>query len=140
MKQRCLNPCNHKYPSYGGRGIKICEAWLSIRGFFEWATNNGWSEGKTIDRIDNDGDYCPENCRWISVSENSRKKRTTKLSYDQAKEIRHRVSAGENEKDIAKEFGVVHGTVWFVVRGYTHVPEGDCTKMLKNRTDSKILI
>lgn len=74
MKQRCLNPKNPKYVRYGARGIKICDEWLTIEGFSSWALNNGWEEGLTIDRIDNNGNYCPENCRWVSVSENSRKK------------------------------------------------------------------
>lgn len=137
MKGRCLNKNNPKYHRYGGRGIKICDDWLKIEDFAEWALKNGWKKGVSIDRIDNDGDYCPENCRWISMSENSRKKSTTKLSFDQAKEIRERVSSGEAEADLAREYGVVHGTVWFIVNNFTHVDEMECSKKLKNKQEKQ---
>lgn len=133
IKQRCLNKNNPKYHRYGGRGIKVCDEWLLIDGFSRWAEEAGFVEGMTIDRIDNDGDYCPKNCRFIGVSENSRKKRTTKITMEQADEIRKRTLSGESEYDLAKEFGVVHGTIWFINKGYTHVPDGECTRMLKER-------
>lgn len=133
MKSRCLRKTNPKYKAYGGRGITICDEWLNIEGFSSWAFSSGWQEGLSIDRINNYGNYEPSNCRWISVSENSRKKRTTKISFDQAKEIRERVLSGENEYDLASEYGVVHGTIWFIVKNFTHVPEGECTKAIKDR-------
>lgn len=137
MKQRCLNPNHPKYKNYGGRGIKVCNEWLTSSGFFEWALSNGWKEGLQIDRIDNDGDYCPDNCRWVGISENSRKKRTTKISFEQAKEIRRRVQEGEKEHELAKEFNVVHGTIWFIVNNFTHVPDGECVKKLKERNKTE---
>lgn len=133
MKGRCLNPNNPKYHRYGGRGIKVCEDWLNIKGFSEWALNNGWKEGLSIDRIDNNGDYCPENCKWVTMSENSRKKKTTKISFKQAKEIRERIANGESEYDLAEEFNVVHGTIWFIVKNFTHVDDGECSKKLRER-------
>jgi len=84
MKARCLNPNNPKYHRYGGRGIKVCEEWMDIKNFSEWALSNGWKQGLTLDRINNDGNYCPENCRWVSVCENSRKKSTTKIDMIKA--------------------------------------------------------
>jgi hypothetical protein len=133
MKSRCLNPNNPKYHRYGERGIKVCDDWLTIEGFSEWALNNGWSDGLSIDRIDNDGNYCPENCKWVTMSENSRKKRTTKITFKQAKEIRLRAANGESEIELAKEFNVVHGTIWFIVKNFTHVEDGECTNKLKER-------
>lgn len=133
MRQRCNNPNNPKYPRYGGRGIKICKEWDNICGFKDWAVNNGWQQGLTIDRIDNDGDYCPENCRWISVSENSRKKRTTKIDIATAQEIRTRIN--EDWNALAKEYGCTHGNIWFIMHNFTHVPNGECTKALKNRNN-----
>jgi len=132
MKSRCLNPRHPKYYRYGGRGVKICKPWLNVKTFYEWALANGWEPGKTIDRIDNDGDYCPENCRWVSMSENSRKKRTTKIDQKTAEEIRSR--ACEDWYLLAKEYGCSHGNIWFIMNGYTHVAEGDCTKAIAERS------
>lgn len=119
MKARCQNPKHAKFHRYGGRGINICSEWLSSKNFAEWAFSNGWCKGLTLDRIDNDGNYEPANCQWILRSLNSRKKSTTKLTLGQAIEIRKRVSEGESEHELAKEFDVVHGTVWFIVNNMT---------------------
>ena len=70
MKQRCYNPKDDRYKNYGGRGIKICDEWLNdFTTFYDWAINNKYSEDLTIERIDVDGNYCPENCTWIPNSE-----------------------------------------------------------------------
>lgn len=70
MKSRCLNPKATSYKNYGARGIKICKEWLLFEEFHNWALANGYKDGLQIDRIDNDGDYCPENCRWVTKSFN----------------------------------------------------------------------
>ena len=70
MKRRCYNKQNARYDRYGGRGIKVCEEWLNdFQSFYDWAISNGYSDDLTIDRIDNDGNYEPSNCRWSTVKE-----------------------------------------------------------------------
>lgn len=70
MISRCYNPNTRTYRNYGGRGIGVCEEWLkSFVTFKDWALSNGYKENLTIDRINVDGDYCSENCRWVTLSE-----------------------------------------------------------------------
>jgi hypothetical protein len=73
MLQRCENINASNYSNYGGRGISVCIDWHNPEVFIEWAMSHGYEEGLSIDRIDNDDNYCPENCQWITVSENTRK-------------------------------------------------------------------
>jgi len=73
IKSRCFNPKQQNYKRYGGKGIKICDEWKnSYLTFKSWALANGYRHNLTIDRIDSDGNYCPENCHWLTLSENSR--------------------------------------------------------------------
>lgn len=65
MKERCMNPKHVEYDRYGGRGINVCDEWLDVRNFNGWAMKNGYAPGLTLDRIDTDQGYYPENCRWV---------------------------------------------------------------------------
>jgi hypothetical protein len=76
MKERCYNINHMHYASYGGRGIKVCKEWLNdFINFKEWAINNGYNDRLSIDRIDNDGSYCPDNCRWTDEINQGNNKR-----------------------------------------------------------------
>lgn len=85
MKQRCNNPKNKNYEKYGGRGIKICTEWLNDpKKFFDWAIKNGYKEGLSIDRIDVNGNYEPDNCRWADNETqclNQRLRKDNKTGY-----------------------------------------------------------
>ena len=84
MKARCTDPNSQKFSSYGARGIKVCSEWLnSFETFYEWAMANGYSEELSLDRKDNDGNYCPENCRWATRKEQANNTRTNRyLEYN----------------------------------------------------------
>ena len=69
MKSRCLNQNNKDYSYYGGRGIRVCENWLEFLPFYQWAIDNGYSDELSIDRVDVDGNYSPDNCRWATQVE-----------------------------------------------------------------------
>jgi hypothetical protein len=76
MKRRCYNPERKQYKDWGGRGIIVCKEWLKDPiVFIEWAEKNGYKKGLSFDRIDNNGNYEPNNCRFITKKENGQKKR-----------------------------------------------------------------
>ena len=118
IKTRCNNPNHRSYKNYGARGVKICEEWNEFKSFYEWAMANGYKEDLTIDRIDVNGDYEPNNCRWISMQEqlnNTRVNRyvticgETNTVAEWARKfgisywlMRYRLSIGLSEEDLLK--------------------------------------
>lgn len=103
MRSRCNNPNNRAYKRYGGRGIKVCKEWNNYWVFYDWANENGYEENLTIDRIDNDGNYCPQNCRWITLSE-----------QQQTRSSCHMITHNGKTQNItlwAKEYGIARKTI-----------------------------
>lgn len=80
IKQRCQNTNCRSYSNYGGRGIKICDEWANdYESFYNWAVRSGYQHGLQIDRIDNDGDYCESNCRFVCQKTQANNKRNVAL-------------------------------------------------------------
>ena len=97
MKKRCLQENDKDYYRYGGRGIKICDRWLGVDGFFNFIDDMGERpEGYTLDRIDSEGDYSPENCRWADINTQGLNKRNVKhrgvIFYESLNKYRVRIS------------------------------------------------
>lgn len=82
MLRRCYNNDDEKYHTYYEKGITVCEEWHDFKIFQEWALNNGYQDNLTIDRIDNNGNYCPENCRWTTLKiQANNTSRNRKIEY-----------------------------------------------------------
>jgi len=79
MKQRCANPKHIAYKNYGGRGITVCNEWQIFEPFYKWALANGYRDELTIDRIDNDKGYSPDNCQWLTEKEQGQNKRNNRM-------------------------------------------------------------
>lgn len=105
MKDRCNNKKNKRFDNYGEKGIKVCEEWSSnFEKFYNWSCENGYSEELSIERIDIKKDYCPENCKWITMKEQARNKSTTKFQIINGKEY--------SLAEISREFGIKQSTVY----------------------------
>lgn len=138
MIQRCYNKRNPRFAHYGGRGIVVCDEWRDSYDVFRvWSEENGYSPGKglSIDRINNDGDYCPQNCQWITIGENSAKgnlgiqKNVSKLSfiyalspsgeYVQITNIAR--FARENNLNLPCVYAAIHGRISSSYRGWKFI-------------------
>lgn len=120
MKARCYNPNDYKYDKYGGRGIKVCDEWLGVNGaknFAEWAYANGFDENKhqkeqSIDRIDVNGNYEPNNCRFTNAKIQANNKTNTIFLEYQGK--------SQSLQEWADELGISEATIrWRLNNGYS---------------------
>jgi len=120
IKARCYIPSASNYQYYGGRGISMCDEWRnSSSSFFKWAEQNGFVEGLEIDRIDNDGNYCPENCRFVPHKENSRKSRKARATAETASAAKKLLSSGHGVINTASSLGLTYMSVWHIKNGDT---------------------
>jgi hypothetical protein len=106
MWTRCTIDTCKAFKNYGGRGISVCDEWKDFNIFCKWAESSGYASSLTIDRIDNNGNYCTKNCHWITKTENSRKTRATKLTMIQANIIRQKYNSGTRQVELCKEYNL----------------------------------
>lgn len=117
MMGRCYTKSNNSYYRYGGRGISVCDEWKDSLIFLKWCDSfEHTSDKNQIDRIDNNGNYEPENCRLVSLKDNVRKRSTSKLTLEKANEIREMISKGVNRKEIENIFNISRATVSDIVK------------------------
>lgn len=118
MRDRCLNKVSPVFKNYGGRGIKICDRWLNFENFLEDMGER--PKGMTLDRTDNDGDYEPDNCRWVTQKENNRNRPATKLNTEAVKVIRYALKyMNITPKRLAEIHGVTVNTIYGIRSGIT---------------------
>lgn len=121
MKIRCNDPRDKYYYRYGGRGIKVCPEWEnSFENFYEWALRNGYQKGLSIDRIDNNKGYSPDNCRWVTMHEQNR-------NYSRNHMITYK---GETKclEDWAQEIGLCRATIFLRLKNGATVEEAFDTR------------
>lgn len=128
LKRRCLNPGDRGYKNYGGRGIAVCERWLILDNFF--ADMGEPEEGMSLDRIDNDKGYSPENCRWTTQAEQCQNTRTNKLNWEAVLDIR---TSREGRNALAERYGVSRSLIGPVARNErwvddNYIPPPKCLK------------
>lgn len=113
MKNRCCCKTDYHYKNYGNRGIEICDEWLGKNGFinfYNWAMANGYKDDLSIDRIDNNGNYCPENCRWATMKEQQNNTRYNHILYYKGEKM--------TLSQASDKFNLSTSTIWHRVKKY----------------------
>lgn len=114
MKRRCYNKNHKSFKDYGGRGIKVYPEWMdNPEAFVKWSFNNGYKKGLQLDRINNDANYSPDNCRFVTPKVNTRNRRSTKIRITDLRKI-HKTKLDNPEiksTEIAKVYDVHPSTI-----------------------------
>lgn len=128
MKARCYSSTHRSFPRYGGRGISICQEWLEDENvFYQWALGNGYRKGLQIDRINNDGHYDPENCRFVTPAQNQHNTSKNLLIDEDIRCIRSLYKSGrKKQQEIAQFFGVNQSTISVICSEKTWKEESLC--------------
>jgi hypothetical protein len=133
MRQRCSNKNNKYYYIYGGKGVRVCDAWENdFICFYKWAMANGYKKGLTLDRIETDGNYEPNNCRWVDVKANSNNKNNNlALTIN-----------GETKtlKQWAEHYGVDYANVYYRYKTGHSIEEVFTHKSLKGNAEIKVIV
>jgi hypothetical protein len=120
MKYRCFRKENKDYKWYGGKGIIVCEEWMVFENFLEWALRTGYDDSLTIDRMDSNKDYCPENCVWHTRGANSRRA-VEKFTIAESEEMRDMYGSGLfTYKEIGLDYNCTGMCVWAAVNRKTY--------------------
>lgn len=117
MVRRCHSKSHHAFKDYGARGIYVCDKWRNFEGFF--ADMGNQPKGMSIERINNSLGYSKENCKWATVVDQARNRRSTKLNLDQVKSIKELISNGISQAVIAAKFGVSRANIGHIAQGAT---------------------
>lgn len=114
IRSRCEDRKSKNYKTYGGRGITLCNEWHDFEVFWNWVQSSNFEVGLQIDRIDNDGPYCPENCRWVSSKNNNRNRSNNKLDVKMVADIRAELAKGVRGTALrmAEKYGVHHSLIY----------------------------
>lgn len=130
MKGRCYNGANHNYNRYGKRGIIVCDEWKnSFESFYEWAINNGYKKGLSLDRIDNNGNYCPTNCRWVSTNvQNNNRGVSINITYN---------GKTQNLAEWCKELNLPYIRIWQRLNVYGFTFEEAITEPTHKRSGKR---
>jgi len=122
LRNRCYYKNNNRYHRYGGRGITVCERWLHSFSAFYADMGPKPFKGAQIDRIDNDGNYEPTNCRWVTCAENRRNAITTKLTEEKVKQIRKLCKVGRmSQRAISLLYGIHESNVSLLINNKTWI-------------------
>lgn len=129
MISRCENENNASYKNYGGRGISVCDEWHDSSTFFEWALDNGYKRGLSIERVDVNKGYEPNNCKWITKEEQARNKTNNLM-----------IEIGETTKCLAQwceEYGIEYSTAYQRIKKLGWESEKALTTPVKNQKGSR---